>query len=179
MKFIVITAILLFGCLLCRVEAQNYKLNKQTYDFKMYTPQPDDPHNPTIMGITSLLVPGLGRILTGETRRGLAFMGGTFAAYGFGILGLKSSNSTTNDVDEILNQMFMSGVGGGLIIFGILTHFWSIFDAVTVAKVNNMYFQDKHSNLSSFKLELNPFVGTNNYLGQTNVSAGLSLKVTF
>jgi hypothetical protein len=56
---------------------------------------------------------------------------------------------------------------------------WAIVDAVRVAKVNNMYIQDLRGNLSSVKVELNPFIDTHNYLGQANTSAGLSLKVTF
>lgn len=178
MKSVIILIFLFFGCTISPIEAQTYKLNKHTYDFKLYKSQPDDPHNPTIMGATSLLLPGLGQILTGETRRGLAFMGGTFAAYGMGVILLKSSH-TTNNIDDVLSVIFMRSMGGGMIVVGILAHFWSIFDAVTVAKVNNMYFQDMNGKLSGTKIELKPFIDTQNYLGRINTSAGLSLKVTF
>lgn len=124
------------------------------YDFKQYKSQPDDPHNPTIMGFSSLLVPGLGQILTGETRRGLAFMGGTFVSYGMGFLVLKSFNTPTNNLEDIFNEIFMKAMGAGIIVSGFLLHFLSVFDAVTVAKVNNMYFQGKRGNLSSVKMEL-------------------------
>ena len=69
--------------------------------------------------------------------------------------------------------------GLGIMIGAVGLNIWAIVDAVKVAKVNNMYFQDMRGNLSLVKVELNPFVDTNNYLGQINASAGLSLKVTF
>lgn len=178
MKSVIILIFLFFGCTISPIEAQTYKLNKQTYDHKLYIPQPDDPNNPTLMGVTSLFVPGLGQILTGETGRGLAFMCGTLVAYGMGVWALKSPQNETN-IDDVLSLIFIRAMGGGLIIAGFFSHFWSIFDAVTVAKVNNMYFQDMNGKLSGTKIELKPFIDTQNYLGRINTSAGLSLKVTF
>lgn len=56
---------------------------------------------------------------------------------------------------------------------------WAIVDAVRVAKVNNMYMQDLREKREGISLQLNPYVGSNNYLGQRNTSVGLSLKATF
>lgn len=56
---------------------------------------------------------------------------------------------------------------------------WAIVDAVKVAKVNNMYIQERRKKMSSIKLEMNPFIDSKNYLGENNTSAGLTFKVTF
>lgn len=174
MRAIVFLAFILIGCVFSNAQAQTYKINKQNYDYKMYVPQPSDPNNPTVMGVASFFVPGLGQMISGEVGRGLAFLGGTYAAFGIGY-GLTATSrieyGNRNDT-----QMW---TGLGIMIGAVGLNIWSIVDAVKVAKVNNMYFQDLRSNLSLVKVELNPFLDTNDYLGQINASAGLSLKATF
>ena len=100
------------------------------------------------------------------------------ACMGVSIAGMAQNMNAT-----LSNSYNSETKGLGLFLAGgiayVIVDVWSIFDAVNVAKVNNMYFQDMRGNLSSVKVELNPFVDTKNYLGQTNASAGLSLKVTF
>lgn len=179
MKAIIISAFIIIGCVLSNAQAQSYKINKENYNHRMYMPQPGDPYNPTVMGISSFLVPGLGQILSGETGRGLAFMGGTLGTgviVGVGLLTGLSETTNSNEL-EISSTGLAVVLAGGAIMLGLST--WSSLDAMKVAKINNMYIQDKRGKLSSVKLELNPFVDTNNYLGQISGSAGLSLKVTF
>ena len=53
-----------------------YKINKTKYNAQMYSPHIGDPFNPVVAGITSYLIPGLGQVYSGETRRGLTFLGG-------------------------------------------------------------------------------------------------------
>ena len=174
MRLFVVTLFIIIGTLSSNVQGQSYKTNKQNYDYKMYTPQLGDPNNPIAMGVASCFLPGLGQMIGGEIWRGLAFLGGTYGAFGVGY-GLaavsRDDNGNRNDT-----QMW---VGVGFMLGAAALNVWSIVDAVRVAKVNNMYFQDVRGNLSSVKIELNPFVNTTNYLGQANTSAGLSLKVTF
>lgn len=180
MKRIIISAFILIGCVLSNVQAQSYKINKQNYDYKMYTPQPGDPNNPTVMGVASFFVPGLGQMLSGEVGRGIGFLGGSLlcgVVTGVGAFQYVDANANKNSFDEFSNEglgLMLAGAVGALAV-----NIWSIVDATRVAKVNNMYFQDVRGNLSMVKVELNPFIDTNNYLGQTKTSAGLSLKVTF
>jgi len=178
MKKIIISVLILFGCIFSNVQAQSYKLNKQIYNPREYFPQPGDPNNPMLAGLGSFFIPGLGQVLCGETGRGLAFFGGSMACMGVSIAGMAQNMNAT-----LSNSYNSETKGLGLFLAGgiayVIDDVWSIFDAVNVAKVNNMYFQDMRGNLSSVKVELNPFVDTKNYLGQTNASAGLSLKVTF
>jgi hypothetical protein len=95
-------------------------------------------------------------------------------------IALKDLDETTSNGDEI-GEMDMTGLM--IMLAGlagtIAVDVWAIVDAVKVAKVNNMYYQDQHGNLSRIEIDLNPFVDTKNYLGQASVSGGLSLKITF
>lgn len=177
MKSVIVAVFIIFGCVFFNAQAQSYKINKQNYDYKMYLPQQGDPYNPTAMGARSI-ISGLGQILSGERGRGFAFMSATYLFYGSGFW-LLSSTEAQSEIDDIFSYVFLRVMGAGLIFSGAVVNVWSIFDAVRVAKVNNMYFQDLQGELSSVKVELNPFVDTNNYLGKINASAGLTLKITF
>lgn len=65
------------------------------------------------------------------------------------------------------------------IIGGAVVNIWSIVDAVKVAKVNNMYFQDKHGN--SVNLNVSPYVDYADYSlsGKNSPVGGLSLTLRF
>ena len=163
--------------------AQSYKINKQNYDHKMYVRQPGDPNIPWLMGLSSAFVPGLGQMISGETGRGIAFLGSSLALTGVTYAGLAiavkdvetySDGSTSGELNSTGVAIMLAGLAATIAV-----DVWAIVDAVKVAKVNNMYFQDVHGNLSRVEIDLNPFVDTKNYLGQTNISGGLSLKVTF
>ena len=185
MKSIIITVLIVFGCFSFNVQAQSYKINKQNYDYKMYMPQPGDPNNPTVMGVASFFIPGLGQMISGETGRGLAFLGGSLALTGITVAGLFMAYDEVTTYNQFgsFTEYETNPTGVAIMLTGlaatIALDVWSIVDAVRVAKVNNMYIQDIRGNLSSVKVELNPFIDTNNYLGEINASAGLSLKVMF
>ncbi len=178
MKQTVIALCVFFSFSIFSSQAQSYKLNKQVYDYKMYSPQPGDPNNPTVMGVASWLVPGLGQMISGETGRGLSFLGGYVASVA--VMGVGYGQFISANLDN--NQTNVSTKGLPLMLAGILAgtaiDIWSIVDAVRVAKVNNMYFQDQRGK-GGISLQVNPYFDANNYLGQTNTSVGLSMKVTF
>jgi hypothetical protein len=119
------------------------------------------------MGFASLIIPGLGQILEGETVRGLGFFGGFV---GLNIIKYKIrmrllSGSPKNV--KSLNTVVLAGL-----------HIWSFFDAIHVAKVNNMVFRDQ--NKTTFDLQLLPFVGSYDYFTLNNeVPVGLTLLINF
>ena len=134
-----LTAILLISAV--DAGAQNYKQNKTKYDFRSYQPQVGDPYNPGVAGVTSFLIPGLGQMISNEGGRGAAFLGGyagCLVIYGAGV-----------------GSMVTDGSGSGLALVGLAgaltVNIWSIVDAVRVAKVNNMAWQDRQS--SSFRMQ--------------------------
>ena len=149
-----------------------YKINKTKYDYHTYSYQVGDPYNPSVAGVTSFLIPGLGQMLSGEGGRGAAFLVGDLACAVVYIVGVSSA---AKDIDE-------GGTGGGgtvaMVIGGIGMlgiEIWSIVDAVRVAKVNNLAFRDK--NKTSYNIQIQPFTARYNQIG--SISSGLILKVRF
>ncbi len=69
---------LILGVLvICNTSNAQYRIEKKQFDYRSYTPQVGDLYNPAVAGLSSLLVPGLGQMLSGETGRGLAFLAGS------------------------------------------------------------------------------------------------------
>lgn len=155
------------------VDAQ-YKINKSIYNYRTYTHQIGDPYNIGVAGITSLLIPGLGQMISGEAGRGVAFLGGyvgCLVVYGVG------AASAIMDIDG--GGTGASGAGVMLLGLGgaLAVNIWSIVDAVHVAKVNNLAFRDKTK--TSYNIKLQPYFNLSNYNYNSKVPVGLSLKVTF
>ena len=151
----------IFTCLVVFVFTSNaqYKINKTQYNPKQYVHEVGNPYNPTVAGLTSFFIPGLGQMFSGEFVRGLTFLGiwgGSFAAilYGF----------------EDAEALFF----GGMIVF-LVTPIWAIIDAVKVAKVNNMAWRDRQGNVLS--LQVNPYIGANTINNSNPV--GLSVRLNF
>jgi hypothetical protein len=121
------------------------------------------------MGFASLVIPGLGQILEGETVRGFGFVGGWI---GLNIIKYKirmrpsiGSSNYTKSLNTV--RYVLAGL-----------HIWSLFDAIHVARVNNMVFRDQ--NKTTFDLQLLPFVGSYDYFTLNNeVPVGLTLLINF
>ena len=113
-------------------------------------------------------------MLSGETGRGLAFLGGDI---GFGIIYVAGAFTSANDI----NNGGDGTNGTGLMLAGgigmLAVDIWAIVDAVRVAKVNNLAFRNKNMNSYNFKIQ--PFVAQINNYTTNKPAAGISLKVTF
>lgn len=168
---------LVFSFILCcfffNSHAQ-YKQNKQHYNYKDYFFQKADKYNPTIAGVASFVLPGLGQATSGEITRGATFFG-VYALFttqmligAYKIVEYIDENPIYQEGDRIdgLGQ-FTLGVLGS-----IVTTIWSTSDAVRVAKINNLAFRDKITK-TSFKLEPKFF----NLQGDNKIAAGLQLKI--
>jgi|WetSurMetagenome_2_1015567.scaffolds.fasta_scaffold354651_2 hypothetical protein len=148
-----------------------YNVNKTKYDYRTYFHQVGDPYNPAVAGITSYLIPGLGQILSGETGRGLAFLGGYVVCstiYLAGTLSIYFKNGPTESGLGLI-------AGGALLLLSY--QIWTIVDAIRVAKVNNLAFRDK--NKSSCIIKVQPYIGSINYYSSTKPVTGLSFKFSF
>lgn len=150
-----------------------YSVNKTIYNYRDYRPRIGDPYNPGVAGVASVLIPGLGQMLSGETGRGIAFLGGSVGctilyAVGYAVM--------SADINE---DGYYDGAGSGLVIFGALSMLtvdvWAIADAVRVAKINNMAFWD--SQVPRKDVQLQPYLGT--LPKQNGLAIGLSLNITF
>ena len=166
------TLLLLTAFILISATANaQYKVNKISYNYKAYKYQMGDPYNPSVAGLTSFLIPGLGQMISGEGGRGVAFLGG---AVGFGIImGIGAAQSNT-DVEEGGDGT----KGAGLAFAGLLGYMaveiWSIVDAIRVAKVNNMAWRNQSK--TGFNFQVSPYIGS---LHNEKVPVGLSIKVRF
>lgn len=155
------------------VDAQ-YSINKTKYNYKMYTYKVGDPYNPSISGLASFFIPGLGQMISGEGRRGGAFLGGYVGCWV--VYGIGAAQMTVD-----MSDGYYDGSGAGLVLLGafgaLAVNIWSIVDGVRVAKVNNMAFWDQQGN--AYNLEITPFISpASTSLTGTN-SAGLTMALRF
>lgn len=176
----------------------SYTEKRRLFPPSGYVRQPGDPYDPVLAGVASYFVPGLGQMISGETLRGLAFMGGELLAYSTAMIGFAAILNTTTYYDEPMfvplesatynsnnrrTNQFWSNAGVAMTITGIAgwigIHIWNIVDAVQVAKVNNMYFQAQRQ--QEFSLSLRPFLGVDRYSQFNSGSnyAGVTVSLSF
>lgn len=152
----------------------SYNKIKQNYNYRNYISQPTDQYNPTVSGLCSWIIPGLGQVLCGETGRGLGFLGGSIGCslvigIGSGIAG------ASYDDGGIIAGSLLSVVGMiGLAAVDIS----AIIDAVRVAKVKNMYINDT-SNKTSLNLEFAPYIDQISMNNEIVRPVGMTLRVKF
>ena len=131
-------------------EKVRYSEIKGNYNPKEYVKQATDPYHVGWYEATSFFIPGIGQLLSGETWRGLAFIGGeailisvikTAADNIAEVAITNESGFLTGYTDPKVGKRNMAvmltalGVDLGLSI-------WSSIDARNVARVKNMYYQD-------------------------------------
>lgn len=152
-------------------EGMKYKELKKLYDTKFYIPTYEDPYSRGWAGVASAFIPGLGQAIDGEWLRGLAFFGGSL-----GCVILANAVGVNNDgYNATVNGFFPLFMSASLAI-----DIWSICDAVHVAKVKNMYYQDIRGQRASFDVSVQPYL-TCAPVGHSvfQPAAGLSLRVSF
>ena len=171
------------------------------YDTKDYVERAGDPYVPAVSGIASFLIPGFGQFIDGEWGRGLGIMATNI---GFGVLewaevcalfytaeeSTRLYRSYYTDHDSYMysryraaNGMVAAALGAGLLTVAAQTAFniWNICDAVKIAKVKNMYYNDTRArNYASLDMNLSPQIAfAPTAAGNLQPTAGLSLKVSF
>jgi hypothetical protein len=147
-----------------------YKINKTQYDYHTYKHQVGDPYNPSVAGVSSFLIPGIGQMTSGEFIRGAVFLGGYASCYVIFAVGFNELWS--GSVYKLGSTMFLSGLAGILIV-----NIWSIIDAVHVAKVNDLAF--RNNNKTSFNIQVQPYINTTCYTKAGSIPAGITLIVAF
>lgn len=170
-----------------------YKELKDIYNYKDYVKSVNDPYSKGWAGLASAVVPGLGQLICKEGGRGIAIFAGDAA---FGIAAGLCVNKFYDYVQRDANGKVMRDADGGLIITdekaamkwglgligvsagNMVYWIWNMCDAVKVAKVKNMYFQDLQGG-RAFEFELYPTV---NYALTSDGSkpvAGMTLSMRF
>lgn len=176
-------AILIGLASLTSLHAQTYGEKLEMYDSKRYIRQVGDPYNPLVAGIASYFVPGLGQIICDEPTRGLTFLGGSL---GCGVLFAVGYSEFVQSIFDQGDSYEMDPTrlrGSGKMLLGLVggavVNIWSIVDAVKVAKVNNMHFQDLNRRSSGIDLEINPYAQPLALGNRLEVPIGLSLRLSF
>ncbi len=158
------------------VEGMKYREYKDFYDAKFYVHQPGDPYSRGWAGVASFFIPGLGECIDGEWGRGLAFFG---ANLGLGLLGLSQRTAYVDSYGYTTYQY--NGLYWGILAARIALNIWSICDAVHVAKVKNMYYQDLRGQRASLDFNIEPFItyAQTETLSSPRPVAGISMRVLF
>ena len=161
MKDLLIPTVLLF--ISCSVVSGQYADKKSKFNYKEYSYQTGDRYEPTLAGVCSFLIPGLGQVVSGETKRGLGFFAGSIGSYAM-ILGSVDDDGYVKNVTQ--------GRIGAIGLIGIWI--WSMVDAVQVAKVNNLALREKNK-ISSIRLQptLLPTGNSNKIAGGLRLSIKL------
>ncbi|MBR4818303.1 MAG: hypothetical protein IKZ72_06680 [Bacteroidales bacterium] len=170
-----------------------YRELKGIYNPKEYFKSSVDPYSRGWSGLASAVVPGLGQLVCGEAGRGIAVFAGDFA---FGVAAGVCVNKFYDYVQRDANGNIQRDADGNLVItdekaalkwglglIGVAAGnavywVWNICDAVKVAKVKNMYYQDLQGG-RAIDIDLYPsvdFAMTSN--GMTPVT-GMTLSMKF
>ena len=158
-------------------EGMRYRDYKKLYNYRNYTKQFGDPYNPTLSGVASWFIPGLGQGICDEWGRGAAIFGGyilgsmawAVSIVGTSHVGPNGSNSLDPDPTTILLSTTL------LAAYNV----WNIVDAVHVAKIKNMYYQDIRGRQTSLQMNISPSF---TYIHTPETSApvmGLSMHIGF
>ena len=158
-------------------EGLKYKQLKDIYNYKLYAPSAWDKHKPVLAGVASYFIPGLGQMVCGEVGRGFMWLGGTIgsgavatAGFMFWIVGAFS------------DEPAVAAGGYAACLLGTASYttiyICQIVDAVRVAKVKNMYEQDK-MRAYTLDLELFPSINFTQTPSGVKPAAGLTLALNF
>jgi hypothetical protein len=161
---------------------------KGNYNPKEYVPQATDPYHVGWYEATSFFVPGIGQLLSGETWRGLAFLGGEAIL----ISVIKTSADNIAEVAITNESGFVTGytdakVGKRNMVVMLTAlgldlglSIWSCIDARNVAKVKNMYYQDLINGKKPVALSFSPAVSLAPApSGALQPYAGVSMQLKF
>lgn len=166
MKTVIVMLIITF--LINNLVSAQYRVNKKLYDYENYSHQPGDPYSPVAAGLVSTLIPGSGQMLSGEFGRGAAFLGGFIGCFGTMFTGFVYLDDDT-PAFLIVESASLTGM--------IFIWFFSIIDAVHVAKVNNLAYRDKKDISYNFKVQ--PCLNILNVPLDASIPLGITLKVRF
>jgi len=151
-----------------------YRELKSRYEFqvKTYSFQKGDPYNPSSSGVASFFIPGLGQMMSGETGRGLCFLGG-FTAVLVTCFAISFSYMNKHEYESAPSAYYaLAGIIGALSI-----DLWSVSDAVKVAKIKNLDLRDRKK--TSIDLTIKPFLNPSYNTLAHKPALGISLNIAF
>lgn len=162
------------------ISEMKYKDLRRIYDYRDWKRSSQDPYNPSVMGVCSWLVPGLGQMICGETGRGVGMLVGAVGsvavtgagAYMFMAYRKSPSGNKINDANFVAGS-FMMAVGALALVS---VDVCAIVDACRVAKVKNLYDQSWKKTTS---MELRPYVDYIQMSDNLQPAAGVTFALKF
>ena len=128
-----------------------YKELKQTYNYKDYDARTGGPYSVTFAGLGGFFFPGVPQLVMGETVKGAIFLGSELILVSIARSGAETfaenvitdtDGNVTGYVDEAAAKR-----GATVLLVSLAADLglciWSSIDAGHVAKVKNMYYNDK------------------------------------
>ena len=155
------------------VDGMKYREYKDFYDPRLYERQSTDPYSRAWAGIASFFIPGLGQAIDGEWGRAAAFFSSALI-----LSGIQYSDTSYNAEEGYYTTGTLGTIAG---YASLAVTIWSIIDAVRVAKIKNMYYQDLKGQRAAVDFSVEPFLDCTpaNAPGELTASTGLSLKIRF
>lgn len=152
-----------------------YAVNKKQYNYKEYRYQPTDRIDPFVAGFISYFIPGLGQMASGEALRGTAFLVGYAGVTVTAFAGLVNGATSPMRFNGFPYNTGYSIAFACAVLQPVIA-VWSAFDAVRVAKVNNMALR-QGAQRAEWNYNIEPFVF--NKAENGTLGAGLTLRVSF
>jgi hypothetical protein len=144
------------------VPGMSYAELKHIYNPRDYFKDYGSRYSPGWNGFGSFLIPGLGQLCCGETGRGLAFLAPNLVLVGTNLylgrqqIKLMKKNANGDILLENGKVVYtdpqkaqsLSNISSIVTLVDLALSIWSCVDAVRVAKVKNMYYQDLRNGYS-------------------------------
>ena len=153
-----------------------YKEYKDFYDPHLYVPDVADPYRKGWAGVASFFIPGLGQGIDGEWGRA-AWMFGTNVALN---LAAQSQTIKIYNTSGQLAGLDHKPLYWAFFSASLALSIYSTIDAVRIAKIKNMYYQDLRAQRSAVDVRFQPYVAcTPQAASRLQPAAGLSMVVNF
>lgn len=144
-----------------------YRELKKIYSAKDYKgPQPGDKYSPAIIGVASLVIPGMGQFITGSQ-------------VGWGIMQSFLFGMSLPIFIKGVDHSDVTQYAPGAAIWGI-TAIWSSLSAAKAAKIKNLYYRDLRNGIA-YQFDVTPYFDATapTLASNQNFVTGLSFRVTF
>ena len=155
-------------------DSKYYSNLRHYFNPSQYVPMQGDPYNPTLMGVTSFIIPGLGQCLEGEWGTGALMLIGEASLAYMVYASLQTQNKVYEDTgqsSQTVQVRVHATVGTVFAVAGLLAlNSFSAYDAVRIAKVKNMHHQS---------LTVAPDLGFVETPAGLSAAPSLSLRINF
>lgn len=155
------------------VPGMKYKELKNIYNYEDWYSGRGDKYNPTLMGLCSFLIPGLGQMISGEVGRGFAWLGGAVGCYFLSGLTMAMGVAAMYGDNGVAGTLLMLTGPAAMLTVDVC----AIVDACRVAKVKSMYAQDLRK--MNYTINLHPSIDCIVMPNGIQPTAGLTLAMNF